>query len=130
MTEQTTSPNAYEPLTRTEKLEEDAELAGAAAAGGLRAIEVAAVVLLGLLVCPPLAILVTVVVVPLLVAALAFGLVVAVLSTPYLLVHHFRSGHGGHFSLLVQRVRHAGRAILDLLPHRIVADARRLHSGR
>jgi hypothetical protein len=125
MNEQLTSP-----LSPAEKLEQDAELVGAAAAGGLRAIEVAAVVLIGLLVCPPLAILVTVVVVPLLVAALALGLIVAVLSTPYLLVHHFRSGHGGHLSLLAQRLRHAGRAILDLLPHRIVADVRRLHSDR
>jgi hypothetical protein len=130
MNEQTTSTDAYEPLSPVERLEEDAELAGAAAAGGLRAIEVAAIVLLGLLVCPPLAILVTVVVVPLLVAALAFGLVVAVLSAPYLLVHHFRSGHGGHFSLLARRLRHAGRALIDLEPHRIVADARRLHSDR
>ena len=42
--------------------------AGAAVAGGLRAVEVAAVVLLGLLVCPPLAILAFLVVVPVLVA--------------------------------------------------------------
>ena len=46
------------PLTSpTEKLEDDALLAGDAAAGALRGVEVAAVVLLGLLVCPPLAIL-------------------------------------------------------------------------
>jgi len=117
------------PLSPVEKLEDDALLAGAAAAGGLRAVEVAAVVLLGLLVCPPLAILAVLVVVPLLVAALVLGLLVAVLSTPYLLYHHFR-GHHDHLSLLRHRVRHAARALVDLAPHRIVADARKVDSVR
>ena len=123
-------PDAYEPRSSAEKLEEDALLAGEAAAGALRGVEVAAVVLLGLLVCPPLAILVFVVVAPLLVIALVLGLLVVVLSTPYLLVHHFRAGHGGHLSLLGHRLRHAARAIVDLAPHRIVADARKVDSGR
>jgi hypothetical protein len=124
------APDAYAPLSRAEKLEEDASLAGLAAAEGLRAVEVAAVVLLGLLVCPPLAILVFLVVAPLLVAALVLGLVAAVLSTPYLLVHHFRGHHGGHLSLLAHRLRRAVRALIDLAPHRIVADARKVDSGR
>ena len=119
------SPNAYE-LSPTEKLEEDAALAGVAAAEGLRAVEVAAVVLVGLLVCPPLAILVFLVVAPLLIAALVLGLVAAVLSTPYLLVHHFRGHHRDHLPLLAHRLRRAGRALFDLAPHRIVADARKL----
>jgi hypothetical protein len=118
------APDAYEPLSPGEKLEEDALLVGVAAAGGLRAVEVGAVVLLGLLVCPPLAILAVVVVVPLLVMALVLGLLVAVLSTPYLLVHHFRGHHGGHLSLLAHRLRRAARALIDLAPHRIVADTR------
>jgi hypothetical protein len=118
------------PNSPTEKLEEDALLAGAAAAGALRGIEVAAVVLLGLLICPPLAILAVVVVVPLLVVALVGGLLFAVLSLPYLLVHHFRDRDGGHVSLLGQRLRHAGRAVLDLAPHRVVAEARKGNSGR
>ena len=108
-----------------EKLEEDALLAGEAVAVTLRGIEIAAVVLLGLLVCPPLAILVVLVVVPLLVLALVLGLLAAVVSTPYLLVHHFR-GHHDHLSLLAHRLRRAARALADLLPHRIVADARKL----
>jgi hypothetical protein len=122
--------HAHEPLSPAEKLEEDASLAGLAVAGALRAGEVAAVVLLGLLVCPPLAILVVLVVVPLLVTALVLGLLAAVLSTPYLLVHHFRGHHGGHAALLAHRLRRAGRAVLDLLPHRIVADARKTDPGR
>jgi hypothetical protein len=116
------APDAYEPLSRTEKLGEKASLAGLAAAEALRGVDVAAVVLLGLLVCPPLAILVVVVVVPLLVTALVLGLVAAVLSTPYLLVHHIRGHHGGHGALFMHRLRGAGRALLDLAPHRIVAD--------
>ena len=121
--------DAYEPLSAAETLEKDALLAGAAAAGALRGVEVAAVVLLGLLVCPPLAILVVVVVGPLLVLALVIGLLAAVVSTPYLLVHHFR-GHHDHLSLLGHRLRHAARALIDLAPHRIVADVRKVGPGR
>ena len=124
------APGAYEPLSPAEKIEEDASLAGLAAGETLRAGEVALAVLLGLLVCPPLAILAVVVVVPLLVMALVLGLLAAVLSTPYLLVHHFRGHHGGHGALLAHRLRRAGRALVDLLPHRIVADARKVDPRR
>lgn len=82
------------PLSATETLEEEAALAGVVAADGLRAVEVGLVVLIGLLICPPLAILTVVVVVPLLVIALVLGLLLAVLSAPYFLVHHFRGHHG------------------------------------
>jgi hypothetical protein len=124
------APDAHEPRSPAEKLEEDALLAGAVVAGGLRAVEVGAVVLLGLLVCPPLAILVVVVVVPVLVTALVLGLLAAVLTMPYLIVHHFRGHQGGHFPLLVHRLRRAARALHDLLPHRIVADVRKAHPHR
>jgi hypothetical protein len=119
-----------EPPSTVEELENDALVTGFAAVGALRAVEVAAVVLLGLLVCPPLAILVVVVVVPLVVIALVVALLVAVITVPYLLVRHFRSHHGGHASLLAHRFRVAAGALLDLAPHRIDAAARRLHSGR
>ena len=124
------APDAYGPLSTAEKIEEDASLAGLAAGEALRAVEVAAVVLLGLLVCPPLAILVVVVVVPLLVTGLVLGLLAAVLSTPYLLVHHFRAPHRGHASLFAHRLHAAGRALVDVLPHRIVADVRKVAHGR
>jgi hypothetical protein len=134
----TTKPNtppgaadAYEPLSPAEKIEEDASLAGLATGEALRGVEVASVVLLGLLVCPPLAILAVLVVVPLLATALVLGLIAAVLSAPYLLVHHFRGHDRRHASLLAHRLRRAGRALVELLPHRIVADARKLdHAGR
>jgi hypothetical protein len=104
--------------------------ADVAVAGGLRAVEIAAVLLVGLLVCPPLAILVVVVAVPLLVTAVVLGLIGAVLATPYVLVQHFRGHPGSHLDLLAHRLRHAGRALFDLAPHRIHADARRLNPGR
>ena len=121
---------APEPPSPVEKLEKDALVTGFAAAATLRAVEVAAIVLLGLVVCPPLAVLVVVVVVPLLVIALAVALLAAVLTVPYLLVQHLRNHHGGHAPLLAHRLRVAGRAVLDLAPHRIDAAARKLHSDR
>ena len=75
-----------------EQIEHLALEADVAVGGGLGAVEVAAVVLIGLLVCPPLAILGVVVAVPLLVTAVVLGLLAAVLAVPYVLVQHFR-GH-------------------------------------
>jgi hypothetical protein len=113
-----------------ERIEHLALEADLAVGGGLRAVEVAAIVLVGLLVCPPLAILGVVVVVPLLAAAIVLGLLGAVLAVPYVLVQHFRGHPGGHLALLRHRLRHAGRALLDLAPHRIHADARRPDPSR
>jgi hypothetical protein len=123
----TTRKPTYEPLSAAETIEEDAALASVAVGDTFRAVEVVGFVLLGLLICPPLAILAVVVVVPLVLMALVVGLVVAVFSVPYLLIHRLR-GHRGHGALFGQRLRHAGRAVVDLLPHRIVADVRKLHS--
>jgi hypothetical protein len=115
---------------KAEKFEEDAVLAGVAVSGALRASEVALVVFIGLLVCPPLAILAVLVVIPILMMALALALLAAILGTPYLIVQHLRGHPGGHLSLLAHRVRAAGRAFLDLAPHRIHADARKHAAAR
>jgi hypothetical protein len=104
-------------------LEQEAEVAGVAVAGSLRAVEVGAIVLIGLLVCPPLAILTVLVVVPILVIGLVVGLLAAVLATPYLLVQHLRGNHG-HVRVLRHRLSVAGRSILELAPHRIHQAAR------
>ena len=114
----------------TEKLEDDALLAGEAAAGALRAVEIALVVLIGLLVCPPLAILVVLVVVPLArdrarPRAPRRGRLDAVPARPPL-----PRAPCDHLSLLGHRLRHAGRALIDLPPHRIVADARNADPDR
>jgi len=124
------APDGHAPLSPAEKLEGEAARAGLAAARALRAVDVGAVVLIGLLVCPPLAILVVVVVVPLVLTALVLGLLAAVITIPYLLVQHLRSHHGGHAALLGHRLRVAGRALLDLAPHRIDADARKAGTRR
>jgi hypothetical protein len=91
-----TAPDAYEPLSPVEKLEDDASLAGLAAAEALRGVEIAAVVLLGLLVCPPLAILAFLVVAPLLGLGLAIGLIAAVVSVPFVIAHRLRARRRAH----------------------------------
>jgi hypothetical protein len=121
-----TTSTTHEPYSHAEKLEEEAADAGLAVGYSLRGLEIGAVVLIGLLVCPPLAILAVVVVVPLLAIALVLGLIAAVLSVPYLIVHRLR-GHRGHGALLAHRLRHAGRSLVDLLPHRIVADVHKVN---
>ena len=119
--------NAQHPQhTTAEEAETVTEFAVAASA---RAVEVGAALLLALLVCPPLLILVVVVVVPLVALAILVSLVVAVFAAPYLLVRHLRGHRDAHAHLLTQRLRHAAHAVLDLLPHRIVADARRQTSA-
>jgi hypothetical protein len=121
----------HEHLSLAERHEEEITVAEYAVVGAGRGFEVAVVVLISLLVTPPLAIATALVVIPFLVTALVVGLLVAVISTPYLLYHHFRGHHGrGHFALLAQRLRHAGHAILDLAPHRIVRDVRKAHPSR
>ena len=120
------APVASELQSPTARLEEEAVLAGVVASEAAHALEAAAVVGIGLLVCPPLAVLAFLFVAPFLVVALGLGLLVAVLSMPYLLFHHFRAEDGRHLSLLAQRCRRAARTFIDLAPHRIVADARKV----
>jgi hypothetical protein len=125
------APVPHDHLSRAERHEEEAVVAEAAVVGAGRGFETALIVLVGLLVCPPLAIATVLVVVPFLVTALVIGLLIAVISTPYLLVHHFRGHHGrGHFALLRQRLGHAWQAILDLAPHRIVRGVREAQPTR
>jgi len=125
-----TTQHPHESVSPVERFEQDASLAGVAAADALGALDVAAVVILGLFVVPPLAIVAVVIVVPLLVIGLVLGLLAAVVSVPYLLVHHLRGHGGGHLSLLAHRLRRAAVALIDLAPHRIAADARKVDAPR
>ena len=78
---------------------EEIEEAAAEAPGILlRGAEVALVAFIGLLVCPPLAILAVTVVVPLLAVAIVAGLIAAIVALPYLLVRHVREHHRTHSS--------------------------------
>jgi hypothetical protein len=119
------NPHPSTPHPPLEELEEAASFAGLAVAVALRAVEIGAVVLIGLLICPPLLILTFVVVAPLLAAVVVGALISAVLVSPYLLVRHLRGHHVPHASVFARRLRHAWDAIVDLLPHRIVREARR-----
>ena len=117
---------SYSPTERAEEVASDGALVGAL---GLRAVEIAALVFIGLLVCPPLLILTVVVVVPLVIVALLVSLVVAVLATPYLIVSHLRGHRAGHVELR-HRLRRAFHALVDLAPHRLLAAIRRSHPAR
>jgi hypothetical protein len=74
--------------------------------GGLRAAEVAVVVVLGLLVCPPLLILAAVVAVPLIAMSAVVAAVVAAIAVPTWLVRRVRAHHRAHQStLFLHRLR-------------------------
>ncbi len=118
-----------EPYSATERVEEVASEIGLVGALTLRAVEVGALVLIGLLVCPPLFILVVVVVVPLVALAVLVSLIGAVLATPYLIVRHVRGHRGGH-AVLRHRLGRAFHALLDIAPHRLLAAIRRSHPAR
>jgi hypothetical protein len=64
--------------------------------GGLRIVEIGAVILLGLLVCPPFLILAAVVAVPLIAIAAVVGSVVAAIAVPVWLVRRVRAHHRAH----------------------------------
>ena len=125
--EQPLHPN--EPYSATERVEEVASEIGLAGALTLRAVEVGTWVLIGLLVCPPLLILVVVVVVPLVALAVLVSLVAAVLAAPYLIVRHVRGHRAGHAELR-HRFGRAFDALLDIAPHRLLAAIRRSHPAR
>jgi hypothetical protein len=122
-------PHTYEPLSPSEEIEQAASLPVLAAGAALRGTEIAAAVLLGLLLCPALFILVVVVVVPLVATVVVVSLVAAVLATPYLVVRRLRGHRSVHAALFIERARHAAHAILDLLPHRVLGAARKPQRG-
>jgi hypothetical protein len=131
----TSEPSGQQPLQPTEthsatdRVEEVATDVGLAGALTLRAVEVAIFVLIGLLVCPPLFILVVVVVVPLVALTVLVSLIAAVLATPYLIVRHVRGHRAGH-EVLRHRLGHALHALHDIAPHRLLAAIRRSHAAR
>jgi len=126
-TSQPTRPN--ETYSATERVEQVAYEAGLAGALTLRAVEIGSLVLIGLLVCPPLFILVVVVVVPLVALTVLVSLVAAVLAAPYLIVRHV-GGHGAGHAVLWHRLGRAFHALLDIAPHRLLAGIRRSDPAR
>ena len=122
--QQPLQPN--EPYSATERFEEVASEIGLAGALTIRALEVGIFVLIGLLVCPPLFILVVVVVVPLVALTVLVSLLAAVLATPYLIIRHLRGHRAGH-AVLRHRLGRAFHALLDIAPHRLLAGIHRSH---
>jgi hypothetical protein len=122
-------PSPNESYSATERVEEAASEIGVVGALTLRAVEVGTLVLIGLLVCPPLFILVVVVVVPLVALTVLVSLIAAVLATPYLIVCHVRGHRAGH-AVLRHRLGSAFHALLDIAPHRLLAAIRRSHPAR
>ena len=88
--------HAPEHLTVVDASEEVIEVTG----GGLRVAEVGLVILLGLLVCPPLAILAVVVAVPAIAISALVAAVVAAVAVPTFLVRRVRAHHRAHGSTL------------------------------
>jgi hypothetical protein len=82
--------------TAVEVSEELVEYTG----GGLRIAEIALVILLGLLVCPPLLILAVVVAVPVLAGAAVVAAVVGAIAVPTLLVRRVLRHHREHGTTL------------------------------
>jgi hypothetical protein len=98
--------NDVQPLHTEYTGAEAAEEIIAVSGGGLRIVELAAVTLVGLLVCPPFFILAVVVAVPVIaVTALVAG-VVALVAVPTWLVRRVRAHHREHGStLFLHRLR-------------------------
>jgi uncharacterized membrane protein len=77
-----------------------------ATGAGVRAAEVALVVLIGLLVCPPLLILAVVVAVPMIAISALVAAAVAAIVVPVALVRRVRAHHRAHgTTLFLHRVR-------------------------
>lgn len=79
--------------------------AAEAASVGLRIAEVGVALFVGLLVCPPLLILVAVVSVALVTTVAVVGVVVAVVGAPIFLVRRVRAHHRGHGAPMFLRRR-------------------------
>ena len=97
------------PQTRLEHAEEELSWVGLALAGTIRAGEFAVIAVIALLVCPPLAILTVVVVVPFLALALVVGAVVAVIALPVFVVHHLHRHRAPNAHARVHRLAALGR---------------------
>jgi len=92
-----------------ERSEEELSWAGLAVAETLRAAELAAIAIGALLICPPLAILAVVVVVPTVAIALVVGAVAAVISLPVFVIRHLHRHRAGSGHERVHRLARLGR---------------------
>jgi membrane protein implicated in regulation of membrane protease activity len=110
---------AEDTRTRLERTEEELSWAGLALAATLRTGELVVIGLIALLVCPPLAILTVVVVVPLLALALVIGAIAAVIALPVFVVRHLHRHRSSHPHELVHRLAQLGRKDSALAASRV-----------
>jgi len=92
-----------------ERSEEELSWAGLAVAETMRAAELAVIAIGALLICPPLAILAAIVVVPTVALALVVGAVVAVISLPVFVIRHLHRHRAGTAHERVHRLARLGR---------------------
>ena len=92
-----------------ERTEEDLSWAGLAVAETIRAAELAVFAIGALLICPPLAILAVVVIVPAIALAVVVGAVAAVISLPIFVVRHLHRHRAGAAHARVHRLAEWGR---------------------
>ena len=92
-----------------ERSEEELSWAGLAVAETLRAAELAVIAIGALLICPPLAILAVVVVVPTVAIAVVVGAVAAVISLPVFVIRHLHRHRAGSGHERVHRLAQLGR---------------------
>ena len=123
--------------TTLEHIEEELSWAGLAVAYTLRAAEVALIVLIALLVCPPLMIATFVVVAPLAILAVAAAALAAVIALPVLVVRRLHRHRTPDAHALVHRLARLGREDSALAASRLRRLAARLqaklhvqHEGR
>jgi hypothetical protein len=93
-----------------QRTEEDLSWAGLAVAETIRAAELAVFAIGALLICPPLAILAVVVIVPAVALAVAVGAVAAVVSLPIFAVRHLHRHRAGAAHARVHRLAQWGRS--------------------
>jgi hypothetical protein len=95
--------------TGVERVEEELSWVGLAVAWTIRAVELAVIAVIALLVCFPLAILTVVVVAPLLALAIVVAAVVGVIALPVFVAHHLHRHRAPHAPALVHRLARLGR---------------------
>jgi hypothetical protein len=95
---------------RVEHAEDELSWAGLAVGETIRVVELAVIAIGALLICPPLAILAVVVIVPAIAVALVAGAVAAVIALPVFVVRHLHRHRSADPHVHVRRLAQLGRA--------------------
>jgi hypothetical protein len=116
-----------------QRSEEELSWAGLAVAETMRAAELAVIVIGVLLICPPLAILAIVVIVPAVAVAVVVGAVASVIALPVFVIRHLHRHRAGTAHERVHRLAQWGRddaALAGSRARRLVAKLHRTPATR